>query len=258
MPLSVGSSENSKWGALFRAFEGEMLMLLRTKNRSISFLATGALIALALGPPSVSAKPGGPAPSPNCSLPATDLCTNFVTRGYRWPTMPIPYYINLGSAPLGAEQDIHDAFLTWQNELKSSQVEEAYPGDHSSVSFLYMGLTGATGELDGKNVVYFRACDGCGAASTDKRVRRKVNAEFDIFFNASRSWSTDVTCPAQGCSGLDLQGVATHEIGHVLDLYHVTAEADAVLTMYGTETDTFSRRDLGAGDLLGLRTLYPE
>ena len=172
--------------------------------------------------------------------------------------MPLPYYINLTNAPAGAEQDIHDAFLAWQNEVKSQAVEQAYPGDHSSVSFVYMGPTTATGETDGKNVVYFRVCEACGAGSADKRVRRKVNSEFDIFLNASRTWSTDLICPTQDCGGLDLQGAATHEIGHVLDLYHVADPSDALLTMYGTEENTVAKRDLGAGDVLGVRSLYPQ
>lgn len=172
--------------------------------------------------------------------------------------MPIAYYINLEGAPVGAEQDIHDAFLAWQHEIKSPQVEQAYPGDHSAVSFVYMGLTTATGATDGKNVVYFRSCDSCGAASASVRSKRKAVVEFDIFLNGTRAWVTDLACPTHECSGLDLQGVATHEVGHALDLYHVTSEAASSLTMYGTETDTFSRRDLGAGDVLGLRSLYPE
>lgn len=172
--------------------------------------------------------------------------------------MPIPYYINLSGAPAGAEQDIHDAFLAWQNEIKSPQVEQVYPGDRSAVTFVYMGVTTATGGLDGRNVVYFEACEACGSASVNKRVRRKANTEFDVFINSSRAWSTDLTCPTHDCGALDLQGAATHEIGHVLDLYHVADEADALLTMYGTEANTFLKRDLGAGDVLGLRALYPE
>lgn len=234
-------------------------MSRQTKARSV-LCATAVVTLLAMwsGAPSAAGKPGSPTPGSSCPLPPTDLCTDYVTRGYRWPAMPIPYYVNLNGAPVGAEQDIHDAFLAWQNEMKSPQVKQAYPGDHSTVSFVYMGLTTATGDLDGMNVVYFEACDLCGSASANKRVRRKVNTEFNIFFNASRSWSTDLTCPTHDCGALDLQGVATHEIGHVLDLYHVSAEADTLLTMYGTEANTFLRRDLGAGDVLGLRALYPE
>ncbi len=78
-------------------------------------------------------------------------------------------------------------------------------GDHSSVSFVFMGFTTATGETDGMNVVYFRGCDGCGAASVDKRVRRTVNSEFDVFINANEDWSTDLTCPTQDSGGPDLQ-----------------------------------------------------
>ena len=174
---------------------GAQVLRLLVTRRGLG--AAIALVAVSLIAPSASSKPSRPPTGSTCSLPATDLCTDYVTKGYRWPSMPLPYYINLAGAPAGAEQDIHDAFLAWEDEVKSEAVENAYPGDHSSVSFVFSGFTTTTGETDGMNVVYFRACDGCGAGSVDKRVRRKVNAEFDIFINANEDWSTDLTCPTQ-------------------------------------------------------------
>src|SRR5918999_6457700 len=116
------------------------MSIMRITRRGLSGVGVMALLALCLAAPA-SSKPSRPPTGSSCPLPATDLCTHYVTRGYRWSTMPLPYYINVANAPAGAEQDIHDAFLAWQNEIKSEAVEQAYPGDHSGVSFVFMGLT---------------------------------------------------------------------------------------------------------------------
>ena len=220
-------------------------------------LIAAAFLVLSLVPVPTSAAPS----RSRCPLPPTDLCTDYVWRGRRWGVTPIPYLINLANAPEGAEQDIHDAFLAWQNEAGSAQVEAAYPGDQSSVSFQYQGPTAATGSRDGINTVHFTACSACGAAGasiaiSSGKVKRIV--EFDIAINPAWGWSTDLTCPSHDCGLFDLQNAVTHEIGHALDLYHPTDEAAAELTMYGrTHADEINKRDLGAGEVLALRRIYP-
>jgi hypothetical protein len=176
--------------------------------------------------------------------------------------MPISYSINLANAPLGAEQDTHDAFLAWQNETGSAQVEAAYPGDQSNLSFVYRGPTTATDVRDGINTVYFKRCaSACGAAGASIAVsggKVKRIVEFDISINVDWGWQTDLTCPSGGCGLFDLQNAITHEIGHTLDLYHPTDEAAAELTMYGiTHANEVNKRDLGAGEVLALRRIYP-
>jgi hypothetical protein len=164
----------------------------------------------------------------------------------------------VASAPVGADQDIRDAFATWQDEMGSPAVEAAYPGDRSGVSFTFLGFTTFRGGNDGVNVVYFDPCASCGAASTSIYASGKRLTGFDIFVNASRVWETDLTCPTHDCGALDVQNAVTHEIGHALDLYHPTAAADAELTMYpGAVNDETKKRDLGAGEVLAMRSLYP-
>jgi hypothetical protein len=174
--------------------------------------------------------------------------------------MPIPYYVNLTGAPVGALDDIQDAFLAWQNEVKSTALEAdpRYAGDRSSVAFAFLGVTTVTGQRqDGVSVVSFDPSIG-GTAGTTTWGAGKTIKEFDIVVNGGQSWETDLTCPTHTCGAQDLQNVLTHEVGHVLDLYHVTGAADAELTMYpGAAPDETKKRDLGAGELLALRSLYP-
>ena len=218
-------------------------------------------MSLAASPLEAAAGPRTTASS--CPLPPTDLCTDYSYRGRRWGSLPVRYFVNETAAPAGAGLDVQDAFSTWENELKSPQVEAAYPGDGSGISFSYAGPTMLTApQRDGINTVIFRPSSGAPGAATIY-TRGSEIVEFDITLNSSRQWQTDLTCPSHACGALDVQNVATHEIGHVLDLYHVTSEADALLTMYGGAADGSSfnnetaKRDLGAGDVLGLRRAYP-
>ena len=218
-------------------------------------ISTAASAAL----PASAGKPPPPGGASSCSLPPTDLCTDFVLRTARWPAGPIPYYINAKGGPAGSEQAIQQAFLAWQNEVKSPAVEQAYPGDQSDLTFVYMGTTTAASTRDGLNVVHFTACSRCDAGSVQRYDRKGTILEADIWLKANRPWFTDVNCPLHNCGALDVQTVVTHEIGHVIDLYHVDPEAGAALTMSpGASPDNIDKRDLGAGDILGLRKAYPQ
>ena len=228
-------------------------------------LVTGAiaLLAVLLSAVAADARAAGPrAPSSTCPLPPSDLCTDYLTRGNRWASMPVTYLVNELGAPAGAGLDIQDSFATWQNEVKSPQVEAAYPGDRSAVAFAYGGPTAlAAPAQDGVNTVVFRPASR-GIAGASVHVKRGRIVEFDISLNSNVAWETDVTCPAHDCGAYDVQNVTTHEIGHVLDLYHVSNDPDRLLTMYGgsvsgSHVDETAKRDLGAGDILGIRSLYP-
>jgi hypothetical protein len=73
--------------------------------------------------------------------------------------------------------------------------------------------------------------------------------------NSGSSWTTTTA----SCSGTrwDLQGVLTHEFGHLIGLAHVAERGPGDLVM-STNTDScdFSSRLLGHGDTLGLLSLY--
>jgi hypothetical protein len=228
--------------------------LVKTRALVVTLFLAGLLLVPA------QVRAGKPGSGSACRLPASDLCTDYVTRGRLWASMPIPYYVNLTGAPVGALDDIQDSFNAWQNEVKSATLEAdpRYAGDHSAVSFVFRGLTNLSGQhQDGMNTVYF--ADGAGGtASAGVWGSGKQVTGFDISVNTTRAWTTDLSCPTHTCGELDLQNVLTHEIGHVLDLYHVTDDADAELTMYpGAAPDEIKKRDLGAGEILAVRALYP-
>lgn len=75
--------------------------------------------------------------------------------------------------------------------------------------------------------------------------------ESDAGYNTDFSWSTS------GASGsMDLQNIATHELGHTFGMGH--SSSGTCLTMYpsGSNGET-QKRTLGDGDINGIRARYP-
>lgn len=132
----------------------------------------------------------------------------------------------------------------------------------AAVSVTDRGLTQAsgasyTGGFDGVNrVVYvaaqnWRAEDSSALAVTTFNFNQTQLAEADISFNGSYQWSTT------GQSGkFDVQGVATHEIGHFFGILHTQ---DASATMYpSTGPNELGPRSLAPDDTQAFCFLYPK
>lgn len=76
--------------------------------------------------------------------------------------------------------------------------------------------------------------------------------EWDMEFNTDFTWATDGSL-----ENMDFENIAVHELGHsfgMADLYTSSCNQE---TMYGyaSEGET-NKRDLGNGDIFGIRTLY--
>ncbi len=77
--------------------------------------------------------------------------------------------------------------------------------------------------------------------------------EADIMFNPGVAFSTEALTPADK---IDLQSVATHEIGHLLGLDHATILS---ATMFPTVVaGVMTPRVLSTDDMAGVSTLYPQ
>jgi hypothetical protein len=180
--------------------------------------------------------------------------TDFVYDDHRWAEedLPIPWRFSTTNAPTGALAALQAAADTW----------EADP--FSSIDYTYQGTTAASpGALDGVNSVGWRQSTSSDTLATctiwfyETRSTLGYNRiiEFEIDFNRSLRWST-----APDSSSFDIQSVALHEFGHSLrlaDLHDRTATSSQEV-MNGYLAPGATKRALGAGDLAGVRYIYPE
>ncbi len=167
-------------------------------------------------------------------------------NGIRWTSPNIPYVINpinSGMDTLNVTSSLSTSTGTWDAST-SRNLFGTYTVD----------TTRGYGR-DGYNTILFGSLSNNGiiAQTTTWYYRySKQIVEFDMLLNTYYSWGDAKIEPTK----MDLQNIATHEIGHgigLADLYNsCTGE-----TMYGYSSwGETKKRDLNAGDIAGLQKLY--
>ena len=172
--------------------------------------------------------------------------------GAKWKTLPVAYKIHEGGLPSTGNRSefvaVHAGFEAWEN------IED------SAITFSYEGTTETgVGALDYTNVVSFQD-DSFDFGSRvvavtltfyPRNVEEPPILDSDILFNPNQNFSSD------GAPGtLDLQSIATHEIGHLLGLDHVAIVSATMNPLAGLGVTFF--RVLHTDDEIGCSVLYPE
>jgi len=124
-----------------------------------------------------------------------------------------------------------------------------------------IGTGTALNQTDGKNSIFFDetgATFGAGSsaiAATFLNINGPtgVISDADLVFNGTLPFSTATPTPA---GSFDIQGIATHELGHVTGLDHAGI-VSAVMFPVGADGDQF-QRSLAPDDQLGDSSVYPE
>ena len=187
-------------------------------------------------------KPGGGGkPSP----------TGYKLTGFKWLSLPITIKTNPGE--LGQDlvgPAIHASSEAW-DDATSAELVNTYVVS-SSVT-----LDGPTD--DGVNEIVFGDIDNQNiiAQCTYWFYRRtKALVDFEIVFNTKYFTWGDATNPAT--SGvMDVQNIATHELGHGFGLADLYQDQYAELTMYGYgSAGEIQKRTLDPGDIAGIQALY--
>jgi hypothetical protein len=179
--------------------------------------------------------------------------SNYTLYGFSWPGSGVSYAINPnfpGTAGSTAQQ-VAALNTAAQNWVAQSCVP---------FSWNYTGQTGvsSTGD-DGTNAVFFSALDGGGALATTTLAAFGASfVWFDMRFWASTGpftfqWTTGFPSAFE----FDIQGIATHEFGHVLGLDHETTDAAATMWPSASQgTASADLRSLQPNDIAGAQAVY--
>ena len=143
---------------------------------------------------------------------------------------------------------IQAAASTW-GSVSGADFQFRYGGTSS--------VNSQSSQPDEENTIYFSQSDNGAVAINHTwwyQSDPKTIIEFDIDFNdAIYSWGTDGSL-----NKMDIQNVATHELGHSLQLLDLYGNADSAKTMYGwTSKGETTRRSLAFEDEEGIRAIYP-
>jgi hypothetical protein len=206
----------------------------------------------------------GVATSARCS----DATGNFLGMWWRGA---VPWRINDGTIPayLSDHGAVTNALRSAGETVASGRNDCGLP-QNLNLAETFLGGTGRTAEVtgaggcgqrDGTSAVSFGHLNPGLLAVTciwwfdDKAGGRSVEA--DILIDDAPGLFFLSNAP-QGCNGQwDLEGVITHEFGHVFGLGHVSSAQHGDLTMTDALPDcSTAYRGLGLGDYLALKNRY--
>jgi len=171
--------------------------------------------------------------------------------GVKWNTFPVTYSLNTSSLP----QDLTAAEATGIFTASS----EAWDDETGKELFnnAVLSTNKHYGTADGSNTVEFGAYPQTGViAVTSVWYNRKTKAivEFDMLYNTYYAWGNADTTSAQV---MDLQNIATHELGHAAGLSDIYSGTYSYVTMYGyADYNQTDKRTLEPPDITGLQILY--
>jgi len=182
-----------------------------------------------------------------------------------WPffKIPVSWWMNQDGSqdvhPDDCEAALKNSFQTWQN-VSGAYIEFSYNGKTDTGKDMF-------GRRDGINLLVWEedtwpqelgdaiavtqvASEPNPKKEGEEETSRIVDA--DILFNGvNYKWAID----GSG-NKMDIQNVATHEIGHFLGLADLDDNQNA--TMYGaTQEGDLHSRDLDADDKAGTQAIYP-
>jgi hypothetical protein len=165
-------------------------------------------------------------------------------NGARWPGSNVTYKINANTPDTSGElAAVQAAANTWNNA-------------EANFGLIYGGLSEKTSvSKDGENSIIWVNYD-TGSIATTTTYWNKIDInkiiETDIEFNDFiQDWGTDGSL-----TRMDVQTIATHELGHFLGFADVYGSADKVKIMNGYGIEGNLKRKLTKDDISGIRGIY--
>ncbi len=184
--------------------------------------------------------------------PKPPACYKFLTpTKVKWPTT-VNYVINPSNP-----QDLVESFIgstifnsaeTWDVATSKELMNDTYTIDYSATY----------GVQNYKNEISFGNYPTAGVIAVTTvwyNPATKAIVEFDVEFDTDWAWG-DATNP-ETPKAMDLQNIATHELGHGVGLGDIYSSSCSEVTMYGySDYGEIIKRTLEQPDITGLQKLY--
>lgn len=185
---------------------------------------------------------------------ATTACFTYIAGGAKWRALK-DYIINPTNSNLEntfVQSAIDSGVAEWEKYGGSN----IFGGSSINPNFSYIGPNN-----DSTNVVTFGSWSDVNAVAITTLwgnfsgpTRNREITEWDILFNTYYPWGDAAVL---GNAVMDLQDIATHELGHAAGLGDVTNSACATDTMYAySYFGETQDRTLDSGDIQGITKLY--
>lgn len=189
-------------------------------------------------------KPRNPA-----SGPRTEVCYKLMGVSWSW-NMPVRYVVNPNNT-----QGLTEAFIT-SVVLKSAEAwDSATPRELFNDTYT-INYSVRYGVRDSQNSIVFGNYSNSNViAITSVWLSKKTGQilEFDQLYNTRFLWG-DVEVNS---TLMDLQNIATHELGHAVGLNDLYGAGCSEVTMYGYSTQgETKKRTLASSDIAGLQKIY--
>lgn len=185
---------------------------------------------------------------PGAGKPAANTCYKLL--GVKWKTFPVSYAINPSNPQGLADSFITSAISTsaetWDSATSTELFNNAYTVD-AGARYGVQNFQNAIafGSYPDNNVI---AVTSVWYTSIGKQI-----VEFDLLLNTYYPWGDATADPGT----MDLQNIATHELGHAAGLDDIYSTSCSAVTMYGySRNGDTDKRTLEQPDIAGLQKMY--
>lgn len=177
--------------------------------------------------------------------------TCYKLMGVKWKTFPVNYVINPTNPQVLSETSVTSAISTSAETWDAATSIELFNNAYA------INYTAQYGVQNYQNAIAFGDYpDNSVIAVTSvwyTPVGRRI-VEFDMLFNTRFTWG-DTT--VANTTVMDLQNIATHELGHGAGLDDIYSSTCTEVTMYGYSSyGETSKRTLEQPDITGLQRMY--
>jgi len=182
--------------------------------------------------------PGNPGKAETC----------YKLMGIKWKSLPVNYVINPNNADGLSESFVVSAISTsaetWDAFTSSGLLNDVYSIDYTAT----YGVQNFVNAIDFGDYPDDRVI---AVTSVWYTPRGKQIVEFDLRFNTRFSWGD------ANPEKMDLQNIATHELGHGIGLDDIYSTTCSEVTMYGYSSyGEVQGRTLEQPDITGLQKMY--